>query len=188
MAGRTIVIFGGSAYGEETAVFKESERLGAALAGAGWVVATGGYGGTMLAASRGAASAGGHVIGIGCTIFKSDLNAFVAEARMTDSIYDRLRGLMEIGDAYIVMPGSTGTLAELGLVWELINKHQIPTRPILCWGDFWFGVVATFAGDAMQDSRVNTLAITERRGQLIEFVSTPAQAVATLRHAFDGGE
>lgn len=178
---RTIVIFGGSAYDERHQVFRDCEALGEALARQGWAVATGGYGGTMLAASRGAACAGGHVIGVGCRIFRSPLNEFVAEPRMAETIYERLRMLIETGDAYICMPGSTGTLAELAMVWELINKHQLPTRPIICWGDFWRPVIDAFAGDTMQDPRINTLGIDERRGKLIRYARTPDEAVAIIR-------
>ena len=41
-----------------------AERTGAAIAARGWTVVTGGYGGLMAAASRGAAEAGGRVVGL----------------------------------------------------------------------------------------------------------------------------
>jgi predicted Rossmann-fold nucleotide-binding protein len=75
----------------------------------------------MEAASRGAAGCGGRVIGIGCTVIKSPCNPYVGETIMTDNLFDRMRGLVERGDAYIVMPGLTGTLAELAVVWEQLS-------------------------------------------------------------------
>jgi predicted Rossmann-fold nucleotide-binding protein len=36
-----------------------------------------------------------------------------------------------------VLPGATGTLAELATVWELVCKGLMPRRPIVCVGSFW---------------------------------------------------
>ncbi len=177
---KKIVIFGGSSFVPGDEAYEAAQSLGRAVSGAGWTVVNGGYGGTMLAASHGAAMDGGEVIGVGCTIFKSDLNEHITESVMTHSLYDRLERLIELGDAYIVLPGSTGTLAELAMVWELVNKKMIPARPILCWGDFWRPVVRIFAQDGTQDPRINTLGVTERRGDLIHFVDSAEQAVGVI--------
>lgn len=180
---RNVVIFGGSAYKPGEAAFDDSEALGHAIARRGWTVVNGAYDGTMLASSRGAAAEGGEVIGVTCRIFKSPPNEFLTREEGSDDLYGRMRRLIELGDAYIAMPGSTGTLAELALVWEMINKCLIPVRPILCWGDYWRPIVQVFEADTTQDPRVNTLGITERRGDLIDFVNTPEEAVAALeRH------
>lgn len=177
---KKLVIFGGSAYAETDQPFIDAEAVGAAAAQAGWTVVNGGYGGTMLACSRGARRAGGHVIGVGCSIFKTKPNEFCSDVQMTESMLLRLGRLIELGDAYLALPGSTGTLAELALVWELVNKQLLPRRPIMCWGEFWRPVVKIFYGDGLQDPRINTLGITEQRGELITFVQSPAEMVAAL--------
>ena len=124
--------------------------------------------------------AGGHVIGVGCRIFKGKLNPHIREEVQTDSLFARLQSLIELGDAFIVMPGSTGTLAELALVWELMNKQLLARKPILCWGEFWRPVVQIFSGEMMQDPRIHTLGITEQRGALIQFVHSVQQAMDAL--------
>jgi uncharacterized protein (TIGR00730 family) len=177
---KNLVIFGGSSYGETDQAFLDAEAVGAAVAGAGWTIVNGGYGGTMLACSRGARKAGGHVIGVGCSIFKSPPNDFCSQVEMTEDLMARLGRLIDLGHAYLTMPGSTGTLAELALVWELVNKQLIPRKPILCWGEFWRPVVSIFAQEGTQDARINTLGITERRGDLITFVHSPAEVLAAL--------
>ena len=61
-------------------VFEMAESLGRLLAQNGFTLANGGYGGTMLAAAKGAAAAGGCVIGVTCTAFKrSRANEYVSE-------------------------------------------------------------------------------------------------------------
>ena len=59
-----IAVFGSSATEPGSPGWAEAERTGALLAQARLAVVTGGYGGTMEAVSKGAAAAGGHVIGV----------------------------------------------------------------------------------------------------------------------------
>jgi len=61
-----ITVFGGSQPTEGSSAYAEARELGKALADNGWTVITGGYTGTMEAVSRGAADAGGHVVGVTC--------------------------------------------------------------------------------------------------------------------------
>lgn len=49
--------------------YKEAQELGRLLAGAGFAIANGGYGGTMEASAKGAKEAGGEVVGVTCTAF-----------------------------------------------------------------------------------------------------------------------
>jgi len=144
---RIVTIFGsGNARpGEE--VYDLASDLGRRLAQAGLTVANGGYGGTMLAAAQGAAEAGGRVIGVTCSAFKrGGANPFVTEEIVTADLDERLRTLVSLGRAYIVLPGGTGTLLELAKVWELKNKGFMdPARPIVLVGRFWEPLVALMA-------------------------------------------
>ena len=62
-----ITVFGGSSPKPGSTAYQKAYQLGALLAKAGHIVATGGYIGTMEAVSRGANEAGGHVVGITCS-------------------------------------------------------------------------------------------------------------------------
>ena len=143
MAELTISIFGTSRARPGEPVFVLAEQLGRALAQAGFVVANGGYGGTMLAGAKGAAEAGGTVIGVTCSAFKRGVaNEYVSREIRTDSLDERLATLVRIAQAYVVLPGGTGTLLELASVWELKNKKFLDgDRPIVLLGDFWKPVV-----------------------------------------------
>jgi len=183
-ARRNVSMFGASAAEGGEGLMAVAEALGRAFAERGWTLVNGGYGGTMLAGARGARGAGGRTIGVTCSIFKSPANEFISEIVTTRDLYERLRAIVELGDAYLVLPGSTGTLAELALVWELVNKRMIPRRPILCWGDTWRPLVRIFAGDSTRDLRIDSSALPDRRVELIEFVDSPQEAVATIARAF----
>ena len=147
--GRGIVtIFGTSKAGPADEVYQWAHELGAGLGRKGFVIANGGYGGTMLAAAEGADSVGATIIGVTCLAFgRADANEFVTEEIITASLTERLGRLVDLGDAYVVLEGSTGTLLELAEVWELKNKGLDGTnKPIVLVGSFWRGLVDLIGG------------------------------------------
>ena len=135
----TITVFGTSKAQPGESVFQLAESIGRLLAAAGFSIANGGYGGAMLASAKGAADAGGTVIGVTCRAFKrSAANDFITEEIKTDTLEQRLRKLIELGDAFVVLPGGTGTLLELADVWEHKNKSfPKADKPIILVGTFW---------------------------------------------------
>ena len=44
-------------------------------------------------------------------------------------------------------PGSTGTLAELSITLELINKDRVQRKRILCMGDYWKPVLGVIGNE-----------------------------------------
>jgi uncharacterized protein (TIGR00730 family) len=155
MKDKTITIFGtaNAKFGE--AAYELAYQTGKLLAQAGFVIANGGYGGTMLAASKGAAEAGGEIIGVTCSAFKSSTaNEYITREIVTKSLDERLDTLIKLGQAYVVLPGGTGTLLELAKVWELKNKGFIEAdKPIILVGGFWKPLVDLIASDDPKSSR-----------------------------------
>ena len=136
---KTIAIFGTAKARPGDAAYEVAYETGKELAQAGFTIANGGYGGTMLAAAKGAAEAGGKTIGVTCSAFKqSRANEFISREIVTDSLDERLDTLINLGQAYVVFAGSTGTLLELAKVWELKNKGFLTAeKPIILVGGFW---------------------------------------------------
>ena len=134
-----ITVFGSSAPQEIEPAYQSAYRLGRVLAGAGWTVCNGGYGGTMEAAARGAVEAGGHTIGVTCSAFgRSGANPYIRQEVPTFDLLTRLNTLIRLGRGYVVLPGGTGTLLELSCVWEMTNKSIWKVRrPIVLLGRFW---------------------------------------------------
>ena len=136
-----ITVFGGAQPKEDSAAYEEARELGKLLARRGHAVLTGGYMGTMEAVSRGAAEAGGHVIGVTCIDIEewrgTKPNQWVKEERRKKSLIERLQGLIEGCDAAIALPGGAGTLAEISLMWNLMIVESLPPRPLLLVGSGW---------------------------------------------------
>lgn len=141
LAPAVITVFGSSRSAPGGPEYETARQLGAALARAGFAVATGGYGGTMEAVSRGAKEAGGKTIGVTAEAFSSTANVWVEEEIRVKTWQERLLKLVELGAGYVVLPGGTGTLVELAVVWEWINKGFLPAKPLILLGDSWLPVV-----------------------------------------------
>ena len=144
----TVTVFGSARVAPEDAEYRLAEELGRLLAGAGFAICNGGYGGVMEASSRGAAEAGGQTTGVLCSIFPDrDGNRWSGSIVMTDSLMERIEELIERGDAYVVLRGGTGTLLEFAAVWELINKRMMREKPIVLIGPFWENVVTSLRAE-----------------------------------------
>ncbi len=149
MTKKTITIFGTGRAKQGDENFQLAYNTGKLLAQTGFTIANGGYGGTMFAAAKGAAEAGGEVIGVTCSAFKNSItNEYVTREIVTGSLDERLDTLIKLGHGYIVLPGGTGTLLELAKVWELKNKGFLKTdKPIILVGGFWKPLVDMVARD-----------------------------------------
>ena len=168
---KTITIFGTGRAREKESAYALAYETGKLIAKAGFTIANGGYGGTMLAAAKGAAEAGGEVIGVTCSAFKnSKANKYVSREVVTSSLDERLDTLIQLGQAYVVLPGGTGTLLELAKVWELKNKGFLKSdKPIILLGGFWKPLVDSVASDDPDSSRYVKLA--EEPQQVIGFIN-----------------
>jgi uncharacterized protein (TIGR00725 family) len=108
-----VAVIGASvATGEQERV---AEEVGRRLAEAGAIVITGGGGGVMAAASRGAAQAGGTVIGILPGEDRADANRWVSIALPTGLGELRNGLIVRAADAAVAVGGAYGTLSEIAL-------------------------------------------------------------------------
>lgn len=168
-----VTVFGSSRPAPGSPEYEVARQLGAALARTGLTVATGGYGGTMEGVSRGAKEAGGKTLGVTADVFRSAANAWVEEEIRVKTWQERLVKLVELGAGYVVLPGGTGTLVELAVAWEWINKGFLPAKPLVILGDFWLPVVSAIPA-------------AELHGNAVLRANTVEEAVALLRDRLKG--
>jgi uncharacterized protein (TIGR00730 family) len=132
-----ITVFGSSRPRTGDPDYEEARALGRALGGRGFAVCTGGYGGVMEAVSRGAKEAGGKTYGVTAEFFQRRANEWVDVEVRKKTWQERLFGLIELGDGFVACKGGTGTLVELAVVWEMLNKSVMRGKPFTVLGDFW---------------------------------------------------
>lgn len=141
LSGKIVTVFGSSRPAEGSPEYEDARLIGERLSTNGISVCTGGYGGTMEAVSKGASQSDVKIIGVTSAVFSPNPNEFVNVQVHTRDLYERLRKLVELGDGYMILRGGTGTLVELAMVWELMNKQMITEKPIITVTDFWRPVV-----------------------------------------------
>lgn len=140
---KAVAVFGSSQTKPGTLEWEVAESTGARLADAGLAVVTGGYGGTMEAASKGAAEAGGHTIGvIAPELFpgRSGANRYVGELIEADTITSRIGAIVAAADGAIALPGSIGTAAELLIAWNInhiVRRNGGRPYPTVAVGAEW---------------------------------------------------
>ena len=112
-----VAVSGGGEAGE--AASQLAEEVGRELARRGAVVVTGGLGGAMAAASRGAKAEGGTTLGILPGDDRSDANDWVDVAVPTGLGEARDVLLVRAADALIAVAGEFGTLSEIALALKV---------------------------------------------------------------------
>ena len=172
-----VAVFGSSEPAPDSPLYRTARETGGLLANRGFTVITGGYGGVMEGASRGAVEAGGRTIGVLCDIFsRRSANRYVQESIRTADLLERTRILIEKSVACIVLNGRAGTLAELTLIWALHRAGCLESRPVVLLGDGWSRFMDTVSTEGMLDpaqKEITTIAASpqkamEKLEQLLE--------------------
>ncbi len=172
-------MFGGSRVQPGSEEYEAARDLGRALAERGLTVVTGGYNGVMEAVSRGAKEAGGQTVGITVEALARTIspNPWVDEEVRTAALLERIDRLVESGSGFVVMPGGAGTLAELGVVWNLAILGALHGKPIVVVGLAWERVLRLM---------VEHLHTVETDLRCLVFVPDARAAAETLAARLDG--
>jgi len=112
-----VAVVGAAACNETEA--RTAEAVGRAIAERGWLLFTGGLGGVMEAASRGAAEAGGRVVGILPGADPTEANPYVEIPVATGMGHARNVVLVQSVDAVVAVGGGHGTLSEIAVAAKI---------------------------------------------------------------------
>jgi uncharacterized protein (TIGR00730 family) len=146
-----------------------------------FTVCSGGGGGIMEAANRGASEAGGRTIGLNIGLpHEQRPNPYITPGLGFEFHYFFMRKLWfaHLARAIVVFPGGFGTLDELFEILTLCQTGKLE-RPILVlmYGSSYWREIVDFPALARHGM------ISEEDLQLLHFVDTPGEALARLRDA-----
>lgn len=166
-----IGVMGSASLREDDGRWVLAHKLGELLAGEGYVVVTGGYGGLMAAVSRGAHEKGGSVIGLPMRHWSGVApNRWNAALRWSTDYGTRINHILGC-DAMVALPGGVGTLAELMMAWSA-SQTEGRALPLVLLGDCW--------PPLMQAIREN-LVVRDADLDLLRFATEPEEALREIQ-------
>lgn len=174
MAKHIVTVFGSAFPKEGSEGYATAYELGRLLSKHGFTVCNGGYGGVMEASARGAKDAGGTTIGVVAEAFGTEANRYIDRTIVAKTHVERLLKLIELGDAYVVLRGGTGTLVELATVWEYMNKGLLTKKPFVALGNSWTKVIETINDEMKFEGRTQALGF-------VTIVSTAEECVEKIK-------
>ena len=146
-----------------------------------FIVCSGGGGGIMEAANRGAADAGGRTIGLNIGLpHEQRPNPYITPELSFEFHYFFTRKLWfaHLARAIVVFPGGFGTLDELCEILTLCQTQKLARPiPVLLYGEAFWREIINF------DALVRHGMISAADMELFRFVEDPADALAALKQA-----
>lgn len=144
-----------------------------------YIVCSGGGGGIMEAANRGASEAGGRTVGLNIGLpHEQRPNAYVTRELSFEFHYFFMRKLWfaHLARALVVFPGGFGTLDELTEILTLAQTRKLERPiPVVVYGTSYWKEVLNF------DALVRHGMIAREDLSLFDFADSPAAALALLQ-------
>jgi uncharacterized protein (TIGR00725 family) len=142
-----VALYGSADVDEQHPLYQEAFNVARYLAYHNKVVVNGGGPGVMAAATAGAQAGGGETLAV--TFYPKDMPEFegrfesntVGKEIKTANYVERMFGLMDNADAFIVFQGGTGTLSEWATAWLLGHLYYGHHKPLILYGEFWHEVM-----------------------------------------------
>ncbi len=182
---RAISVFGSARTPADAPDYALGQRLGGALADAGWAVITGGGPGAMEAANRGAREAGALSIGLNIDLPFEHGHAHPWVDRSLDFHYFFTRKVMFVryANGFVALPGGYGTLDELFEALCLIQTEKIHSFPVILVGTaYWSGLI-----DWLRATVLERGAIGAKDLNMLRLTDDPAEAARWVMGTSDVG-
>ncbi len=181
-----ITIFGFADSSPQSQEYQQAFQTAKLLARAGFTIVNGGGPGIMAAASQGAKAGGGKTIGV---ILKPEQPLPFFEGRdpqnpldqviVCHNYLERTLKLLELGAAYLIFNGGTGTISEFGMAWGLARLHFGQHRPLILFGRWWQNIMTTF---------IKNMHIRREAKKVYRVVDSPQTALTALKELLPKGK
>jgi uncharacterized protein (TIGR00730 family) len=180
--GPAVSVFGSARAKPKDPVYKLGVRVGELLGKAGFAVITGGGGGVMEAANRGAARVGAKSVGLNIKLpFEQKPNRYQNTSITFDYFFARKVMFVKYAAAYVVLPGGFGTMDEFFEALTLVQTGKIRHFPIILMGRDYYGELAEWIRGTM----VRTKMISPPDPDLVYLTDDPEEAVFIVKRTHE---
>ncbi len=176
--GPAVSIFGSARTLPGDPLYKSAEKIAALFAENGFAVITGGGGGVMEAANKGAAKAGGKSVGMNIILpHEQKPNRYSNVKIEFNYFFVRKVMFVKYASAYVILPGGLGTLDELFEAATLVQTKRIKPFPIILVGsDYWKGLL-----DWIKDRLLRESKISPEDMDIFQLLDSPEDVVRTVK-------
>jgi uncharacterized protein (TIGR00730 family) len=183
--GQAVSVFGSARTARNHPEYEFAERLGAALAAAGYAVITGGGPGVMEAANKGCCEAGGISVGLGIELpFEQRMNDWVDVGIVFRYFFARKTMFVKYAQGFVVLPGGFGTLDELFEALTLVQTRKVTAFPLVLVGtEYWSGLL-----DWVRSTLLGSGKISAPDLELVKVTDDVEEAVGAIVMADHGRE
>ncbi|MCE5300256.1 MAG: TIGR00730 family Rossman fold protein [Spirochaetia bacterium] len=152
-----VSIFGSAREPRGTRRYEDAVKTAYLLAKRGYAVITGGGGGIMEAANKGAYDAGGTSIGLNIELpHEQNPNKYSNVKMGFRYFFARKVMFVKYARAFVVFPGGYGTFDELFEAATLIQTNKIKPFPVILYGEkYWRGMLEWVKTHTLKDEYVN---------------------------------
>ncbi len=135
--------FGSARCGVGDSIYEDATALAHKLALSNFTVITGGAGGVMQAANKGAFEAKKDSVGLNITLpNEQSTNKYLTDEKTFTYFFTRKVMLTFASEVYIYFPGGFGTFDELFEILTLIQTKKIRRIPVVLYGkEYWDPIV-----------------------------------------------
>jgi len=176
--GPAVTIFGSARMKPENPYYKKAERIAALLVKQKFAVITGGGGGIMEAANKGASIAGGKSVGLNIKLpLEQEPNPYADIQLEFKYFFIRKFMFIKYSLAYIILPGGYGTLDELFEAVTLIQTKRIRPFPVILVGsEYWIGLL-----DWIKETLLGGKFVSPDDMEIIQVMDDPEEIVRLVR-------
>ena len=176
--GPAVSIFGSARVAPEDPVYKTTEKIAELFVQNGFGVISGGGGGVMEAANKGAANAGGTSVGLNINLpFEQVPNPYANIQVEFNYFFIRKVMFIKYAAAYVIMPGGFGTLDELFEAVTLIQTQRIKPFPLILVGsEYWGGLIDWIRNQMLANKRISPEDI-----DILQLMDDPEEVVKAVK-------
>jgi uncharacterized protein (TIGR00730 family) len=182
--GPAVSIFGSARIKPDHPYYQKTHEIAGMLADNGFAVITGGGGGVMEAANKGAAEKNGKSVGMNIILpMEQTPNPYANIRLQFHYFFVRKVMFVKYAFAYIIMPGGFGTLDELFEAVTLIQTHRIKPLPVILFGSrYWSGLIDWIKARLIDEKMIsqddlNILHITDEMDEVLRIVQKAVKTV-----------
>ena len=176
--GPAVSFFGSARIKPSDPIYKKTEKIARLFVENNFAVITGGGGGVMEAANKGATEAGGTSVGLNIILpFEQRPNSFANVKLEFKYFFIRKVMFVKYAAAYIILPGGFGTLDELFEAVTLVQTHRIKPFPLILVGsDYWAGLIDWIKTKLLSEKRISPEDI-----EILQVMDEPEEIVKAVQ-------